>query len=119
MTLKVLSAYQSSKPKDEIGDFVVPFKLDEFSRATHNAARRNVQVVKDYFTENGPNGTHLCIVSQFAGPSVFSLSSSPGMSGSRRLRGDLARKVAKQTATVLELIHSAGFLHGGSSDLYS
>lgn len=38
----------------------------------------------------------------------------PGrMSGSRRLRGDLARKVEKQVATAVELLHSAGVMHAG------
>jgi hypothetical protein len=37
--------------------------------------------------------------------------------GSKRLRGDLAREVAKQTATVMELMHSAGLIHGGSLTL--
>ena len=33
--------------------------------------------------------------------------------GCGRLRGDLARKVAKQTANAVELMHSAGLVHGG------
>lgn len=37
-------------------------------------------------------------------------------SGSKRLRGDLARKAAKQAASVVELMHSTGLVHGGSSD---
>ena len=63
--------------------------------------------------EEGPNGTHLCTVSQFAGPSVGSMSR-----WSKRLRGDLARRAAKQVATVVKLMHSAGVVHGGSSDLH-
>ncbi len=39
------------------------------------------------------------------------------MSRSTRLRGDLAREVAKQTARVMELMHSTGFVHGGSLTL--
>ena len=37
--------------------------------------------------------------------------------GSKRLRGDLARQVAMQTATAMELMHSAGLVHGGSLTL--
>jgi len=61
----------------------------------------------------GPNGTHVCLVSELAGPSVRAMSFSGGgrIEGSTRLRGDLARKVAKQTATVIEL---TGLVHGGS-----
>ncbi|KAM6503083.1 Protein kinase-like domain containing protein [Amanita muscaria] len=116
VTLKVLSAEKSTKQRDEVAELVIPFKLDALIRAAPNAScatRHNVQVVKDYFMKEGPNGTHLCIVSQFAGSSLLSLSSCPGrVSGSRRLRSDLARKVAKQIATVIELMHSAGLLHG-------
>jgi hypothetical protein len=35
--------------------------------------------------------------------------------GSRRLWGDLARKAARQVATAMDLVHSAGIIHGGSS----
>ena len=119
VALKVISAIESSKRNDEVAELTIPFKLDAFSSATQNTARDNIQVTKDYFTEDGPNGTHLCIVYQFAGPSLRSMSSTPWrMAGSRRLRGDLARKVAKQTASVVELMHSAGVVHGGSRDLY-
>jgi len=45
-----------------------------------------------------------------------SMSDSPGrVSGSKRLRADLARKVAKQTARAVDLFHAAGLVHGGSS----
>lgn len=44
---------------------------------------------------------------------------SPGrVSGSRCFRGDLAKKVAKQTATVIHCMHNEGFVHGGKSGLY-
>jgi len=56
----------------------------------------------------GPNGKHMCIVTQFVGASVYAMVTSRG-----RLRGDLARKVAKQIANVVELMHSAGLVHGG------
>lgn len=40
------------------------------------------------------------------------------LEGSKRLRGDLARLVAKQTAMVVELMHSTGLVHGGSLTLF-
>jgi serine/threonine-protein kinase SRPK3 len=61
---------------------------------------------------HGPNGMHLCIISQFAGPSLLSMSD---LGWNKRLRGDLARKVAKQVATVVEFMHFTGFVHGGLS----
>ena len=77
---------------------------------------RHVQVVEDHFMEGGPNGVHLCLVYPFAGLSVRSMSDSRGrVPGSRRLLADLAKKVAKQTATAVDLLHSAGLVHGGSA----
>ena len=115
VALKVISAIGSSGQKDEVAELAIPFKLDEFISATQSTARDNIQVINDHFIEEGPNGAHLCIVYPFAGSSLRSMSSTPWrMAGSRRLRGDLARKVAKQTASVVELMHSAGVVHGGS-----
>ena len=114
VALKVLAAYLSTKPKDEIEELVISQKLDALIASTHNAARHNIQTIKDSFVVEGPNGTHVCLVSELAGPSVRVMS----FSGSTRLRGDLAREVAKQTATVMELMHSAGLVHGGSLTLF-
>ncbi|KAF8326896.1 kinase-like domain-containing protein [Amanita rubescens] len=108
VALKVLSGFSSTKPTDEIPDLFVPDKLDMLANATHNPAGQNFLAVKDYFTVEGPNGKHVCIVTQFVGASVLSM----GSRGCGRLRGDLARKVAKQTADMVELMHSAGLVHG-------
>ncbi|KAF8962533.1 kinase-like domain-containing protein [Flammula alnicola] len=113
VTLKVMGAEVSSKPADEIPELAVPLKLSEYIQAQCPVARSNIQTVEDHFTENGPNGSHLCLVSQLAGPSILSMSDCPGrVIGSRRLRGDLARKVAKQAVYAVELMHTAGFVHG-------
>jgi len=120
VALKVLAAYISTKPKDEIEELVISRKLDDLIASTHNAARHNIQTIKDSFIEEGPNGTHVCLVSELAGPSIRAMSFSGGgrLQGSTRLRGDLAREVAKQTAMVMELMHSAGLIHGGSLTLF-
>ena len=113
-TLKIMRAIVSSKPVDEVPELAVPWKLLECIQALGPVARSNIQTVKEYFTENGPNGSHLCLVSELAGPSILSMSNSPGrVIGSRRLRSDLARKVAKQVVDAVELMHTAGFVHGG------
>jgi len=112
VALKILSAAESSRPKGEIADLIVPATLYAFASAYHNPARHNILAVMDHFKMHGPNGTHLCIISRFAGPSLLSMSK---LGWSKRLRGDLARKVAKQVATVVELMHFTGFVHGGPS----
>jgi serine/threonine-protein kinase SRPK3 len=121
VALKVLAANTSTKPKDEIEELVVSQKLDALIASTHSAARHNIQTIKDSFIQEGPNGTHVCLVSELAGPSVYAMSffgCEGRLEGSRRLRSDLARKVAKQTATVMELMHSVGLVHGGSFTLF-
>ena len=117
VALKVLSAELSSElKKSEIAKLALPILLGIFLYASDTPVRHHVQVTEDHFMEEGLNGLHLCLVYPFAGPSVRSMSDSPGrVSGSKRLRSDLARKVAKQTATVVDLFHSAGLVHGGSS----
>ncbi|KAF8900878.1 hypothetical protein CPB84DRAFT_1009856 [Gymnopilus junonius] len=63
--------------------------------------------------ENRPNGPHLCVVYPLAGPSIVSMLDRPGsVLGSIHLRSDLARKVIKQVANAVELIHGTGFVHG-------
>lgn len=55
-----------------------------------------LQTVDDHVFVQGPNGSHLFLVSPLAGPNIVGMSDCPGRgSRSRRLRADLARKVAK------------------------
>jgi serine/threonine-protein kinase SRPK3 len=118
VTLKVMRANVSLKPVDEIPELVVPRKVVDYIRAQDPVPSANMQIIEDHFIENGPNGSHFCFVSELAGPSILSMSDSPGrVIGSRRLRRDLARKVARQVVGVVELMHSAGFVHGGSCQL--
>ncbi|KIM46980.1 hypothetical protein M413DRAFT_63939 [Hebeloma cylindrosporum] len=113
VTLKVVRADVSSKPVDQVPELGVPRKLLEYVQERGPVVRSNIQTVQDHFMEDGPNGSHLCLVYQLAGPSILSMSDSPGRTiGSRRLRSDLARKVAKQVVGAVELMHTAGFVHG-------
>jgi serine/threonine-protein kinase SRPK3 len=85
-------------------------------KSTSHPGQNNVLSLLDNFMIEGPNGQHLCLVLQVAGPSITSLNYSPGaVAGSRRLRSHLARKVAKQTVEALDFVHSCGFCHGGRS----
>ncbi|KAF7800097.1 hypothetical protein EIP86_011341 [Pleurotus ostreatoroseus] len=84
-----------------------------------NPSCSGIQTVDHHFFVKGPNGSHLVLASQFAGPSILAMSDCPGrVFGSKRLRADLARKVAKQVATALHYMHSAGVVHG-DTDVYA
>ncbi|KDR77273.1 hypothetical protein GALMADRAFT_246586 [Galerina marginata CBS 339.88] len=113
VALKIMSAEQSSNRSSEIADLYIPQELHKFY--VDHPLRETLYVVKDYFWQKGPNGSHLCLVSQFSGPSIRSVvecDSSGRVSGCRRFRGDLARRLAKQVAGAVELMHSAGIVHG-------
>ncbi|KAK9235190.1 protein kinase [Lipomyces kononenkoae] len=67
----------------------------------------------DYFTIDGPNGFHACLVSPFVGPDLAQISYTPGRrAGSRRLRGGLARKFATQVTQAVAYMHNRGVAHG-------
>ena len=118
VTMKLIGAEASSKYADEIPELAVPQKLSEYVQANPPLAPPNIQTLKDHFKENGPSGSHLCLVYDLCGPSILSMSDSPGrVAGNRRLRSDLARKVAMQVASVVKLMHTAGYVHGGSWSL--
>ncbi len=115
VTLKAMRADASFKSADDLPELFIPSIL----HATL-APSCNFQTVDDHFVVQGPNGSHRFLVSPFAGPSILSMSDCPGrVSGSRRLRGDLAREVAKQTATAILHMHRAGIVHGGKSHVLS
>ncbi|KAF8339303.1 hypothetical protein F5887DRAFT_1232706, partial [Amanita rubescens] len=89
VALEILPAAQSSRLKDEIVDIVVPSPLYAFATALHSSACHNILAVKDHFMVQGPNGQHLCIISQVAGPSVLFMSRTEmRLAGSKRLRGE-------------------------------
>jgi len=111
VALKAMRADFSSKSPSEIPELVIPQKLRAYLPPSHYV---DFQTVDHHFFVQGPNGSHRFLVSPLAGPSIRDMSDSPGrVAGSRRLRADLARKVARQTTTTLHHIHCAGIVHGG------
>jgi len=108
VSLKVLTAEASHQQKE----LKMLRHLDQHAQG--NPRRNSIVSILDNFTIQGPNGTHMCYVSQVGGPSIAQLSDSPGqMAGSRRLHAPLARKLAGQLANAVFLLHSLGITHGG------
>jgi serine/threonine-protein kinase SRPK3 len=71
--------------------------------------RSQLLSIHSSFTETGSNGTHACLVSPVAGPNLRWLCSfTDGI-----LRPDLARKVCRQVAEALSIIHASGYVHRG------
>ena len=107
MAIKVMRSDSSTSIK-EIPDLSIPQFLSSLD------PRARIQIPQDHFFEHGVIGSHLCLVYQLAGPSILSMSFCAGRyEGSRRLKKDLAMKVAKQLACTVELMHNSGFVHGG------
>lgn len=110
VALKILAARLSRDcPEVEI--------LRRLKKSEDHEGKAYVMSMLDHFWIEGPNGNHLCVVSEVGGPSIKQFNDCPGFtSGTRRLRGDVARKVALQATEGLAYIHSTGIVHGGSSD---
>ncbi|KZV75818.1 kinase-like protein [Peniophora sp. CONT] len=108
VALKALRADASPACTDELSSLAIPKMLQ-----TVLPSSINIVTIEDYFFVQGPNGSHMFLVSPLAGPPVVSMSCCPGRAaGSRRLRADLARKAAKQTAMAIYHMHRAGVVHG-------
>jgi hypothetical protein len=108
VALKILAARLSRDcPEVEI--------LRRLRSSKESMGKAFVMSMLDHFWIDGPNGHHLCVVSEVGGPSIKQFNECPGLtSGSRRLRGEVARKVALQATEGLAYIHSTGTVHGGT-----
>lgn len=84
VSLKVLTAEGSQKS----AELKLLRQLDE--SAQDNPWRDNILACLDDFTLKGPDGTHVCYISQPGGPSISAISESPDeLAGFRRLRASL------------------------------
>lgn len=88
VSLKILASEASSSCPD-----IETHQALEKSSLDH-PGRQHILSPSDHFTLQGPSGSHLCLVSQIAGPSISDLSYCPGrVAGYRRLRSDITRFV--------------------------
>lgn len=91
----------------------VPRELRRALSLSDGRAVSHIQTVKDHFIQLGPSGRHLCMVSRLEGPSLDKIAIDNV--DDERLRGELARKLAKQLAGIVNVMHSHGLVHGGES----
>ncbi|KAF7867473.1 uncharacterized protein EAF02_009664 [Botrytis sinoallii] len=106
VALKVLAARLSSTSKEVD-------MLRRMKSSPEHDGRCYVMSLLDHFTHKGPNGDHLCLVSEVGGPSIKQFNSCPGeCKGSRRLEASVARNVCLQAIHGLKYIHSTGVVHG-------
>ena len=72
--------------------------------------------LRNHFDIQGPNGTHVCLVLPFLGPSISSLRI---YGETRKIRPDIARKVALEVVQTVSQVHESGVALGGTSHLQS
>ncbi|TGO17518.1 hypothetical protein BTUL_0017g00990 [Botrytis tulipae] len=110
VALKVLAARLSSTSKEV--DMLRRMKSRRVN--PEHDGKFYVMSLLDHFTHKGPNGDHLCLVSEVGGPSIKQFNSCPGKyKGSRRLEASVARNACLQAIHGLNYIHSTGVVHGG------
>lgn len=102
VALKVLCAEAS----DDVCDIKILDYLKD--RATTHPGRQHISFLYDCFRFQGPNGSHLCLVSEVLGPTLSQL-----MKLRKQLRGSISRKVAMQFTQAVAYLHSEGVCHGG------
>lgn len=88
-------------------------RLFKDNTSTH-PGRQYIATLLDSFWIEGPNGSHLCLVSPVAGPAIPEYSKSQPHG---RLRVNVAQKIALQTTRGLAFLHSIGVGHGGNKCL--
>ncbi|EIN04030.1 kinase-like protein [Punctularia strigosozonata HHB-11173 SS5] len=107
VALKVMCADVSAIADEKMPELVVPRALHAIMGSC------DFQIVDHHFLVQGPNGCHRVLAYPLAGPSIRDMVTGSGrIAGSRRLRGDLARAVAKQAAMAIRRMHLAGIVHG-------
>lgn len=76
--------------------------------------RKSFGVADAQFTIEGPNGSHLCLVLPALGPAVINLAMDGASKHLARLKPQMVRSVAVQTADLLAGLHRRNLCHGGT-----
>ena len=78
--------------------------------------KQHIRYPNAHFVIQGPNGQHICLVTDVSGPSLSGLYNVIGhgyAAGSRRLRIDLARTAMRQVVEAVNFLHAQHICHGG------
>ncbi|KAL8782330.1 MAG: hypothetical protein Q9195_009655 [Heterodermia aff. obscurata] len=106
VALKILC----SEATDGFNDIKILKYLED--KNTSHPGRQYISSIYDQFRIEGPNGSHICLVSEVLGPSLKDL-----MSVGKQLRGTAARKIGRQFVQAVAYLHSEGVCHGGTSSV--
>ena len=103
VSLKILCAEEPDIIEIEMLDFL------KDKNASH-PGHQYISFPYDSFRLDGPNGSHICLVSEVLGPSLADL-----VSLGRQLRASASQKVSRQFVQAVAYLHSEGVCHGGAS----
>lgn len=106
ISIKVVVASESDTCNHEVEVLQSIMQNGDPSHPGH----RHVSQLLDSFHLEGPNGRHLCIVTELLGPCVSSVAE---QSRNFRLDGHVARQVSRQLLYATNYLHSCGVAHGG------
>jgi serine/threonine protein kinase len=81
-------------------------KIDDSFHSGHE----HIVGLLDSFFHNGPNGKHLCLVTELCGLPVSAVFE---QCPERRIDGQLARQVSLQLLKATHYLHTIGIAHGG------
>ncbi|KAH6877432.1 kinase-like domain-containing protein [Coprinopsis sp. MPI-PUGE-AT-0042] len=103
-SLKILSAHASERSSGT--------ELDVFRRSAAGSGmgKRFVLQFLDSFVHQGPNGDHLCVVTEVSGPNLATYLG--GIGPCDELTPEIARSFVLQSAQGVEYLHSCGIVHG-------
>jgi serine/threonine-protein kinase SRPK3 len=76
--------------------------------------RRMIMFPRDSFHEDGPNGTHFCLVMKYEGQTISRATKRAQGSNTRPLALSRAKKAFKDLLLGVSYIHSVGMVHSGS-----
>ena len=107
VALKIITSGNSSEDNNEL-------KIHAHLRQKAEQGQKvsSVAALLDSFWIEGPNGKHLCLAFELSGPSIASLDYHWG---TRKIRPDVARDLASQSAKGLQELHAAGVVYGDLS----
>ena len=105
MAIKIIMAKLSSAANREL---VVHRHLDFIGCDDHPGYNHVLRLLHEFYVD-GPNGTHLCIVSHVLGPNAASIADAYP---NHRLGERLVRSVSRQLLFAVGYLHEAGIVHG-------
>lgn len=100
--MKILTAERSKNSRE----------LESYQRLAKPGLSTFFVQLRDHFFHQGPNGSHLCLVTELLGPSLPRILEELS-DKDRWLAPNIVLKIARQLLEAIQALHRAGLAHGG------